>query len=82
MQNIVTAYIVGSLINLATAKNFAAIPVFFGKNILLLILILVATLIFDYLKADAAKQVNTKLRLKVMRGMLSDEQEDASNLGF
>ncbi|AIS08539.1 MULTISPECIES: ABC transporter ATP-binding protein [Lactobacillus] len=82
MQNIVTAYIVGSLINLATAKNFAAIPVFFGKNILLLILILVATLIFDYLKADAAKQVNTKLRLKVMRGMLSDEQENASNLGF
>ncbi|KJY58721.1 ABC transporter, partial [Lactobacillus melliventris] len=52
MQNIVTAYIVGSLINLATAKNFAAIPIFFGKNILLLILILIATLIFDYLKAD------------------------------
>jgi ABC-type multidrug transport system fused ATPase/permease subunit len=82
MQNIVMAYSIGTLINMATAKNFDGIPTFMGETVLMLLLVLTSALIFDYLKADAVKQVNTELRLKVMRGMLFDEQENASNLGF
>ncbi|MBA1393558.1 ABC transporter ATP-binding protein, partial [Lactobacillus sp. XV13L] len=45
-------------------------------------LVMFANLTFNYLKADAIKQTNVKLRTKVLKGMLLSSSEDASNLGF
>lgn len=81
-ENIVMAYIVGTLTNMATQRQFSKIPVFFVQISIAIIIVLVANLFFNYLKADAVKQINMTLRVKIMRGMLSNTEEDSTNLGF
>lgn len=81
-ENIIMAYIVGSLTNMATGKQFAKVPAFFVQILVALTIVLAANLIFNYLKADAIKQTNTRLRTKVLSGMLLNKEEDSTNLGF
>lgn len=81
-ENIIMAYIVGTLTNMATRDQFSNVPIFFLQILIALIIVLVANLSFNYLKADAIKQTNTKLRANVLRGMLLNKREASSNLGF
>ncbi|BDR60963.1 ATP-binding cassette domain-containing protein [Lactobacillus xylocopicola] len=81
-QSIIIAYMVGSLTNMATAHEFSKMPQLIGQVLLGLVLVLLANLLFNYLKADAIKQTNMKLRSKVLKGMLISDSEDTNNLGF
>ncbi|MCT4395529.1 ATP-binding cassette domain-containing protein [Periweissella beninensis] len=81
-ENIIMAYIVGTLTNMATRYQFAKVSTFFIEILVALIIVLAANLIFNYLKADAIKQTNTVLRTNILRGMLLNKKEDSSNLGF
>jgi ABC-type multidrug transport system, ATPase and permease components len=76
------AYIVGSLTNMATNKQFDSIPRFFVQILIALLIVLISNLVFNYLKANAIKQTNTRLRSNVLKGMLTKQQEDSSDLGF
>ncbi|UZX31543.1 ATP-binding cassette domain-containing protein [Lactobacillus helsingborgensis] len=81
-ENIFAAYMLGSLINMATKKEFSALPSLLVQIVVVLTIILVSGLLFNYLKTDAVKQVNTKLRTKVLKGMLLNKEEDSNDLGF
>ncbi|WP_334352591.1 ABC transporter ATP-binding protein [Companilactobacillus sp. HBUAS56257] len=81
-ENIIMAYIVGNLTNMATNKEFNAIPSFLFQILVALLLVLVSNLSFNYLKADAIKQTNITLRSKVLKGMLTRSKENSSDLGF
>ncbi|MCX8737514.1 ATP-binding cassette domain-containing protein [Lactobacillus sp. B4026] len=81
-ENIIMAYIVGSLTNMAAKRQFVALPSLIGQIIVALMIVLVSGLMFNYLKTDAIKQVNVKLRTKVLKGMLLNNREDSSDLGF
>lgn len=81
-ENIIMAYIVGTLTNMATRNQFSKVSTFFIQILIALIIVLVANLGFNYLKTDAIKQTNSKLRAKVLGGMLRNKREDSSNLGF
>lgn len=81
-ENIIMAYIVGSLTNMAAKRQFVALPSLIGQIIVALMIVLASGLMFNYLKTDAIKQVNVKLRTKVLKGMLLNNREDSSDLGF
>ncbi|MGL5899347.1 MAG: ATP-binding cassette domain-containing protein, partial [Lactobacillaceae bacterium] len=81
-ENIIMAYIVGSLTNMAAKRQFVALPSLIGQIIVALVIVLASGLMFNYLKTDAIKQVNVKLRTKVLKGMLLNNREDSSDLGF
>ncbi|RMC47986.1 ABC transporter ATP-binding protein [Lactobacillus sp. ESL0225] len=81
-ENVIMAYMVGSLINMAAAKQFAKLPWLIIQVLIALILVLLAHLSFNYLKADAIKQTNIKLRRQTLKGMLASPSEDTANLGF
>lgn len=76
------AYIVGTLTNMATRHEFSKVPTFFVQILVALVIVLAANLSFNYLKADAIKETNTKLRTKVLNGMLFNQKEDSASLGF
>lgn len=81
-ENIILAYIVGNLTNMAAKKEFNSIPKFFLEVLVALTIVLLSNLIFNYLKTDAIKQTNIKLRKSVLKGMLTTNQENSSNLGL
>ncbi len=81
-ENIIMAYMVGSLTNMATKKEFSALPQLFIQLVVILTAVLISNLIFNYLKADAIKTTNVKLRTSVLKGMLTSKHEDSANLGF
>ena len=80
--NIFAAYMLSNLINMATKRQFSVLPSLVTQIIVALTLILISGLLFNYLKTDAVKQINTKLRTKVLKGMLLNKEEDSANLGF
>ena len=80
--NIFAAYMLSNLINMATKRQFSVLPSLVTQIIVALTIILISGLLFNYLKTDAVKQINTKLRTKVLKGMLLNKEEDSSNLGF
>lgn len=81
-ENIVMAYIVGSLTDMASTKRYSNMPKFFLQIIVILTLLLVSNLLFNYLKANAIGETNKKLRKEILRGMLYNEEENSDNLGF
>lgn len=66
--NIFAAYMLSNLINMATKRQFSALPSLMLQIIVALTIILISGLLFNYLKTDAVKQINTKLRSKVLKG--------------
>ncbi|MCW8104377.1 ABC transporter ATP-binding protein/permease [Lactobacillus mulieris] len=81
-ENIIMAYMVGSLTNMATKKEFSSLPMLFIQMVIVFTIVLISNLIFNYLKADAIKTTNVKLRTSVLKGMLTSKHEDSANLGF
>lgn len=81
-ENVVMAYIVGTLTNMAINKQYDTVFIVFGKICLILLVVLLSNIIFNYLKADAIMNTNKQLRTKILKGMLSDNEQNSSNLGF
>lgn len=81
VQNIIIAYMVQTLTNIATANNFNKIPSFLIEVVLGLFITLVAGLIFNYLKTNLIKKTNVAMRSLIFKGMLQTPADD-SELGF
>lgn len=81
-ENIIMAYIVGTLTNMATNRNYNKLPTVFLQIILAVLIVLVSGLVFNRLKYDAIRETNIKLRNKLLKGMLSSDEENSTNLGF
>lgn len=78
-QNIVAAYMIQTLTNIATIKKFGNLGQFLWEIIIALIVIFVAGLIFNRLKTGCIQETNIFLRSHVFKGML---EEDEAELGF
>lgn len=81
-ENIIMAYIVGTLTNMATNHNYNELPKVFLQIIMAVVIVLISGLIFNHLKYDAIRETNIKLRNKLLKGMLSSDEENSTNLGF
>lgn len=83
MQNILIAYMVQTLTNIATRKSWGNLFQFFLVISVGFILILLSSLIFNRLKTDTVRDVNIYLRTNIFRGMLDQTKENNANgLGF
>lgn len=83
LQNILLAYMVQTLTNIATKRSWGNLTSFFAIVISGFILILLAGLIFNRLKTSVVQEVNTYLRTNIFKGMLNESQEENSeSLGF
>lgn len=78
---ILLAYVVQTLTNIATQRNFSHLQEFLIIVIIGFIITFLAGLIFNRLKTNAIKETNTYLRKNIFKGML-EEDEEANNLGF
>lgn len=78
LQNILLAYMVQTLTNIATQKSWGNLTQFFAVVSIGFILILLAGLIFHRLKTSVVQETNTYLRTNIFRGMLNESQEENS----
>lgn len=77
-QNIIAAYMIQTLTNIATNKNWDKISQFLILVISALMATFIASLIFNRLKTDNIKQVNIYLRSHIFQGMINED----AKLGF
>lgn len=83
LQNILLAYMVQTLTNIATKKSWGDLTQFFVIVIGGFILILFAGLVFNRMKTSVVQETNTYLRTNIFKGMLNKSQEENSeDLGF
>lgn len=83
LQQILIAYMVQTLTNAGTGKNFSQLPQFLAITILGLLITFLASLLFNRLKTGAMQEANTTLRVGILRGMLTQtREENAASLGF
>ncbi|WEV38318.1 ABC transporter ATP-binding protein [Lactobacillus sp. ESL0680] len=82
-ENIVMAYMTGTLVNIGTKGEPQKLPHFLVTIIILFVIVFLAKLGYNYLKNDAIRQTNSTLRTKVFNGMLHEERaENSAGLGF
>ncbi|MBP2058318.1 ATP-binding cassette subfamily C protein [Lactobacillus colini] len=83
LQNILIAYMVQTLTNIATKRSWGNLNNFFliiGSGFCV---ILLAGLIFNRLKTSIIQEVNTYLRMKIFSGMINQtKEENETSLGF
>lgn len=81
--NILSAYMVQTLTNIATQKKWDRVSNFLTIVIIGFLLVFIASLIFNRLKTAAIQETNTYLRTNIFRGMLdTNKDENAEGLGF
>lgn len=81
LQNVVMAFMVQSLTNIATNRSWHNLTSVIAIVVISLVAILGASLLFNSLKTSAIKETNTYLRTNLFKGMLIENQ-GAKNLGF
>ncbi|MDF7639636.1 ABC transporter ATP-binding protein [Lactobacillus sp. ESL0791] len=82
-ENILGAYIVESLTNMATAGKMNELPRFLLTALVMAVFFLAAMVGYDYFYNDAIRSTNNYLRREIFAGMLEDtSEENASALGF
>lgn len=83
LQNILLAYMVQTLTNIATRRSWGNLMLFFVVVISGFILILLAGLVFNRLKTSVVQETNIYLRTSIFNGMLNESQEEnIESLGF
>ncbi len=83
LQSIVLAYMVQTVTNIGTQKNFGDLPRFLTITISALVVTFLASLIFNRLETGAVQEANTTLRVGILRGMLNKSaDENTDSLGF
>ncbi|WEV36590.1 ABC transporter ATP-binding protein [Lactobacillus sp. ESL0677] len=82
-ENIVMAYMTGTLVNIGTTGQLQKLPRFLITICLLFLIVFCAKLGYNYLKNDAIRQTNSTLRTKIFNGMLHEERaENSAGLSF
>ncbi|WEV50714.1 ABC transporter ATP-binding protein [Lactobacillus sp. ESL0731] len=82
-ENIVMAYMTGTLVNIGTTGQLQKLPRFLVTICLLFLVVFCAKLGYNYLKNDAIRQTNSTLRTKIFNGMLHEERaENSAGLSF
>ncbi|MDF7639637.1 ABC transporter ATP-binding protein [Lactobacillus sp. ESL0791] len=82
-ENIVMAYMVGTLTNIASSGKISRLPKFILLVVIFFVIVFLAKIAYNYLKNDAIKQTNSTLRTKVFAGMMRESTADnTSALGF
>ncbi|QFY03975.1 ATP-binding cassette domain-containing protein [Lactobacillus amylolyticus] len=80
---ILLAYVVQTLTNIATQRNFSHLQEFLIIVISGFIITFLAGLIFNRLKTSTIKETNTYLRMNIFKGMLAeDNEQNSGSLGF
>ncbi|ADX71158.1 ABC superfamily ATP binding cassette transporter, ABC and permease protein [Lactobacillus helveticus H10] len=83
MQQIIVAYMVQTLTNIATQRSFSDLPQILLITVSGLLITFLASLIFNRLKTDAIQEANTTLRLGILKGMLKQtSDENTASLGY
>lgn len=81
LQNVIMAFMVQSLTNIATNKRWDDLKVVVLIVAGGMLAVLLANLLFNSLKTNAIKETNTYLRTNIFKGMLLENQS-AEELGF
>lgn len=82
-EYVILAYIVGTLTNIATNHQLGRLPGFIAFVICTFVLLLLAELIYNSLRAGEVRSINVFLRRKILQGMLGrPENENRESLGF
>lgn len=83
MQQIIVAYMVQALTNIATQRSFSDLPQILLIAVSGLLITFLASLIFNRLKTGAIQEANTTLRLGILKGMLKQSSdENTTSLGY
>ena len=69
-EYVILAYIVGTLTNIATNHQLGRLPGFIAFVICTFVLLLLAELIYNSLRAGEVRSINVFLRRKILQGML------------
>lgn len=82
-EYVILAYIVGTLTNIATNHQLGRLPGFIAFVICTFVLLLLAELIYNSLRAGEVRSINVFLRRRILQGMLGrPENENRESLGF
>ena len=82
-EYVIFAYIVGTLTDIATNHQLGRLPGFIAFVMCTFVLLLLAELIYNSLRAGAVKNMNVFLRRRILQGMLSKSaEENRESLGF
>lgn len=82
-EYVILAYIVGTLTNIATNHQLGRLPGFIAFVICTFVLLLLAELIYNSLRAGEVRSINVFLRRKILQGMLGRPgNENRESLGF
>ncbi|NRO50319.1 hypothetical protein IMAU30049_00564 [Lactobacillus helveticus] len=83
MQQIIVAYMVQTLTNIATQRSFSDLPQILLIAVSGLLITFLASLIFNRLKTGAIQEANITLRLGILKGMLKQSSDENTNsLGY
>lgn len=83
MKQIIVAYMVQTLTNIATQRSFSDLPQILLIAVSGLLITFLASLIFNRLKTGAIQEANITLRLGILKGMLKQSSdENTSSLGY
>lgn len=78
-QGVIMAFIVGTLTNFGTSRSLNNLQLFLTQAIVLLLIVFVAQLLFNRLKANTIKSINVLLRRKIFLGMIECSTDNESN---
>lgn len=82
-EYVILAYIVGTLTNIATNHQLGRLPGFIAFVICTFVLLLLAELIYNSLRAGEVRSINIFLRRRILQGMLGRPgNENRESLGF
>ena len=83
MQQIVMAYMVQTMTNIGTQRNFNNLPKFLLIAVSGFLITFLSSLIFNRLKTGAIQETNTAMRVGILRGMLTQSSdENTDSLGY
>lgn len=83
MKQIIVAYMVQTLTNIATQRSFSDLPQILLIAVSGLLITFLASLIFNRLKTGAIQEANITLRLGILKGMLKQSSDENTNsLGY